>query len=140
MILYSKNGEYPQEIPFMITLSTGMVRSDPSTFSAEEIADAGYIEAPEPPHYEYPNRLDWDGSNWFVRDPNQQEIAQKWAEIQTRCIGLLSETDYKVIKAYEQGDPADPAYVAYRQQLRDIYNKLGYDSPWFIQWPEKPQN
>lgn len=138
MKMYSHNGSYPNFIPGKIRLSNGDVRTDASSFTEAEIADAGYVEAPEQPFYEYPSKLDWDGSNWFVRDANQQEIDQKWTEIQERCLRLLAETDYKVIKAYEQGILVDSAYVAYRQQLRDIYNKLGYESPWFIQWPQKP--
>ena len=47
-MLYSYNGEYPTDIPERIRLSDGSTRTDSSTYTEEEIADAGYVyvEAP----------------------------------------------------------------------------------------------
>jgi hypothetical protein len=40
--LYSHNGEYPRLLPNRIRLSDGMTKTDVSTFSDEQISDAGY--------------------------------------------------------------------------------------------------
>jgi hypothetical protein len=48
-MLYSLNGAYPKPLPKRIVLSNGTTRTDPTTFTPEEIADAGYIQVPEPP-------------------------------------------------------------------------------------------
>jgi hypothetical protein len=138
MTLYSKNNSYPKSLPNRIRLASGATRTDSSTFTAEEIAAAGYILAPEKPEVTYPNKLDWDGNNWSVRAPNETETLARWEEIKQQCIILLSETDYKVIKSVETGVPVDTAYVAYRQELRDIYNNVNNIDPWNVQWPSKP--
>ena len=49
MKLYYKDNSLPKELPFRIRLSDGNTRTDPSSFTDEEIADAGYIEAPAKP-------------------------------------------------------------------------------------------
>jgi hypothetical protein len=46
---------------------------------------------------------------------------------------MLFDTDYKVIKAVEQGTPIDQDIVVYRQQLRDLYNNVV--DPWNVAWP-----
>lgn len=66
-MLYTLNGQYPTQLPFRITLSDGRVRTDHTTFTPEEIADAGYTQVADPPSYnsEYQS-LGWDGTNWTI--------------------------------------------------------------------------
>lgn len=134
-MLYSKNGSYPAPLPHRITVSDGITRTDSSTFTEEEIADAGYVAVENPPESIYPNKLDWDGTTWFVREPNEREIATKWDYIRKECVRKLEETDYKVIKAVETGDLPPIEYVIYRQELRDLYNNVNNVDPWFVQFP-----
>lgn len=133
-MLYSHNQKTPAPLPHRIVLSNGMTRTDKTTFTAEEIADAGYVAAPEKPTAQYPNKVDWDGTQWVAREPNQAEINAQIRSVQTSCESLLASTDYKVIKAMELGQPLDPAYTAYRQALRDLYNNIHLD-PWNPTWP-----
>lgn len=138
MTLYSHNGNTPAPLPNRIRLASGATRTDSSTFTQEEIEDAGYALAPEKPEVTYPNKLEWSGNAWIVRPPNESETQAQWSKIQKVCEKLLSETDYKVIKAYELGEPLDAAYVTYRQALRDIYNNVNSIDPWNVVWPSKP--
>ena len=88
MVIYSFNGEYPQALPERIRLSNGQTRSDSSTFTAEEIADAGYVAVVEPSYDPTTHTLSWDGTNLTSRLYNDAEIANKWAEIRAeseRC-------------------------------------------------------
>lgn len=150
MNLYSKNGNYPTEIPDRIRLKNGLTRTNKSTFTDEEIENAGYVKVSPPPLYEHPNVLDWDGHNmqWVVRPPNEQELTQKWQEIKAMCETMLVKTDYKVTKAIERSyingtsiaQELDPEYVIYRQKLRDIYNNVGNIDPWNVKWPDPPQS
>lgn len=142
MALYTKNGEYPTRLPHMIRLSDGTVRSDRSSFTPEEISDAGYIQVDDPPTANYPNKLEWDGENlqWIIRPPSERETQEKWAEIKRKCDDLLKRTDYKVIKAMEAGVAPDPAYVTYRQELRDLYNNVNDIDPWNVVWPTVQQD
>ena len=70
MTIYTLNGSVPGPIPFRIRLSTGGTRTDPTSFTAAEIADAGYVEAPEPPEYDPTTQRppEWDGEHWTIAD------------------------------------------------------------------------
>ena len=140
MKLYSYRSQYPKPLPFRILLSDGRSRTDPSTFTAEEIADAEYVEAPVAPTYEYPNKLEWAGNDWVVSPPSEADIARQWDVIRQQCEQMLSSSDYKVIKAVEVGEAPDPVWVAYRQALRDIYNDTHSIDPWNFQWPIRPDS
>jgi hypothetical protein len=134
-MLYSYKNQYPQPLPHRIVLSSGRTRTDASTFTRAEILDAGYVPTTYPPQAEYPNRVDWTGTEWIVREPNPGEIQQQVQQVQATCQRLLFETDYKVIKAVEQGLDVDPDITTYRQQLRDLYNTVADGDVWNIVWP-----
>jgi hypothetical protein len=69
MTLYSLNGSYPAPLPFRIYMIDGASRTDPSTFTPEEISEAGYVEAPSQPTYDPSQKtLGWDGVNWTLTD------------------------------------------------------------------------
>jgi hypothetical protein len=84
-MLYSYQSQYPRPLPFRITLSSGQTRTDPSTFTAEEIADAGYTLAPDKPVVSYPEYVRWNGTDWdifeqpieTVKSEKKQQIATK---------------------------------------------------------------
>lgn len=79
MSLYSYNGAYPQPLPFRIRLSDGRTRTDPSSFTAEEIADAGYTEVSDKPTITESQVLEWDSQtvDWVIRDKTAEEIADE---------------------------------------------------------------
>jgi hypothetical protein len=134
-MLYSYKNQYPSPLPHRIVLSNGFSRTDNTTFTSEEILDAGYVAIDNPPTVEYPNRLDWNGTGWVIREPNEIEILQQVQQVQGECKSRLFETDYKVIKAVEQGVAVEPHVVAYRQQLRDLYNSVATSDMWNVTWP-----
>jgi hypothetical protein len=124
-------------MPNRIVLSSGQSRTDKSTFTPEEIADAGWVQAPEQPQLIYPNVLEWDGSEWVVRAPNAKETEQRWAEVRRIRDSWLSQTDYLLLQAYEQGVTPSADVVTYRQALRDI--PQNNPDPFFITWPSLPE-
>lgn len=73
-MLYSYNGEYPAPLPFRIKLPNGQTRTDPSTFTQEEILLAGYSRAEPPPAINEYQRLSWAGGYWLVEDLSEGEI------------------------------------------------------------------
>lgn len=138
-MLYSYKQQYPSILPNRIRLSNGITRTDSSTFTPEEIQDAGYIPAPNPPDYFHPNKLEWNKTEWIIRPPTQNEIQKQKQSIKDECIRRLFDTDYKVIKAYEQNVPVELEYVIYRQELRDLYNSVDeLEDVWNIQYPSAP--
>lgn len=140
-MLYSFKGAYPTLLPHRIVLSNGHTRTDNTTFTEEEIADAGYIAVDNPPAVSMPNNLGWNSDlmEWNVTAPNDIQTATKKAQLIDLCIKELSTTDYKVIKALELNTTIDPAMSLYRQQLRDLYNDIvaGADV-WAVQIPLLP--
>ena len=134
-MLYSYKGAYPTQLPNKIILSSGLSRTDRTTFTPEEIADAGWVAVDYPPEVSYPNKLEWDGTSWVVRPPNDSETKIKQQEIRDWCQRKLNESDYRVIKALESGIPLDAVYVTYRQELRDLYNNIINIDPWNINFP-----
>jgi len=75
-MLYSYQSNYPQPLTFRIRLSNGSTRTEPYTFSQEEIEDAGFTEVPDEPTITFNQILSWDRQNiqWVIRDKTEQEL------------------------------------------------------------------
>jgi hypothetical protein len=93
-MLYSKNGEYPSELPFRIVLSNGNTRTDTATFTPEEIADAGYVAVSEPPAGDGVSTISWTGTSWVQTDTRtfQVTLNNKMAEL--KSYRQFKETDF----------------------------------------------
>lgn len=147
-MLYSKNGNYPTTIPFRIVLSNGNTRTDPSSFTPEELADVGYIAVDDQPSYTTNQVLSWDPQtvSWLVRDKTTEEIEadinsakyNKWVEVRAERDKLLSKIDWKILRYQSQTRlgvaPIDNinSLDTYAQQLRDITLQ---ENPFNIVWP-----
>ena len=69
MSLYSHNLNTPDVLPDKIVLSNGFTRTDSATFTDEEIADAGYVAAPDKPQYnQYTHQCLWVNTEWVVSE------------------------------------------------------------------------
>jgi hypothetical protein len=74
--LYSYNKNFPAPLPHRIRLSNGITRTDSSTFTLEEIADAGYVLAETIPNSNpVTQRLAWNGVAWEVTGLTAEESA-----------------------------------------------------------------
>lgn len=78
------------------------------------------------------NRFDYTTKSWV------QDTSLILLEITGQRTRMLSESDWVVSRAMEQGTPVPLEWVAYRQALRDIPKQLGY--PTKINWPIAPSN
>ena len=59
-LLYSHNNARPEPLPFRITLPNGFTRTDPSTFTEDEIIAAGFTGPYTEPSYDpATEQLDW---------------------------------------------------------------------------------
>ena len=67
MLLYTINKSYPRQLPHRIFLSDGRTRTDNTTFTDAEIADAGYTAVANIPSTDNTQKLGWDGSNGVVQ-------------------------------------------------------------------------
>lgn len=116
--------------------------SFPENIPVEMLADFGVVPITELPRPAY------DADTHYLKQSDIYEVDGHWqvhysaeplslaavAEtMRQRRNGLLSETDWVVTAAYEQGSPVPQVWQEYRQALRDIPDQAGF--PFDIQWP-----
>tara|TARA_B100000035_G_C21024276_1_gene565459 strand:- start:146 stop:628 length:483 start_codon:yes stop_codon:yes gene_type:complete len=132
MTLYSHKQNTPDTLPEKIVLSNGFTRTDSSSFTAEEIADAGYVAAPEKPSFNVKtHRCLWVNTNWVVSelpDSEKEYIKeQQWRVAQKQ----ISDCLFTILQCYRQTRQdmdagKEPLYL-----LTDIdayYDKLDYQT------------
>lgn len=71
---------------------------------------------------------------WAVQNLSLEEAS---GNVRRRRDQLLSDTDWVVIKATEQGQPIPADWTTYRQALRDVSSQAGF--PYSVVWPVKPE-
>jgi hypothetical protein len=146
MTLYSKDGSYPNQIPFRIRLSNGLTRTEPSTFTPEEIADAGFIAVEDPPAFIPDTQiLEWTGTDWNIRDKTEQELEleleRKWQDVRSQRDYILSLLDWRFLRHQSQTrlnitlTDSIESLDTYAQALRDITLQ---SDPYNIVWPTAP--
>ncbi len=141
-MLYSYKGNYPEQLPNRIRLSNGLTVTDPSTFSAEQLADAGYVPVADPPVLLQNQTLSWTGTSWAVETVTSQDsTAQAWAAVRTVRDGTIANVEWRISRYFSQvrlGIPPQDDIVkldTYVQALRDITKQ---PDPHNILWPEQP--
>lgn len=136
-MLYSYKGQTPAPLPFRIFLSDGSTRTDPITFTEEELKDAGFTGP-----YEYPEcdskiqTVDWNGTEFILRPYNQEEIDSQWELICHQRNQLLKESDWTQIEDYEFNLNNKEEWLQYRESLRNLPENQ--ENPYDITWPQKP--
>jgi hypothetical protein len=78
--LYSLNGAAPAPLPFRITLANGFTRTDPSSFTEDEIAEAGYVLIEQPEYDSATQALNWNGASFDVVDIPPAPPTPRWVE------------------------------------------------------------
>ncbi|WP_282091352.1 hypothetical protein [Epibacterium ulvae] len=105
---FTRNGSTPAPLPFRITLSDGRTRTDAQTFTAEEIADAGYTAAPDMPEYDPASQqMGWDGAGWRVEDLPPQPVSYRALtriEFVRLCRSAGGMTGAQLVQARETGE------------------------------------
>ena len=143
-MLYSYKGQYPTSLPERIRLSDGSTRTDSSTFTEEELTDAGYIAAGDYPAYDSTTqKVIWNGTAWEVVDLTTEEINaivnQQWAEVRESRDTKIKEDEWRVMRNLSetrQGlDTTDNItdLDTYIQALRDITSTT--TNPLEVSWP-----
>ena len=93
---YSFMGDYPipnSLIPDRIRLSSGLTKTDRSTFTEEDIADAGWIKVPPPPNFDnLKERLIWN-REWIVE---LIPLEEKIKEVNLIRDQFLKEIDWRI--------------------------------------------
>ena len=135
MTLYSCRGSEPAPLPHRLRFADGSTRTDASTFTTEELEQAGYTGPYNRPDCDpLTQTVDWDGTQFLVRPHNAEEIAAQWTSVRQDRNVLLQRSDWTQIEDYDLG--ADrPTWASYRQALRDITLQ---PNPFDLTWPQEP--
>jgi hypothetical protein len=136
--LYSYQGQEPQELPDRILLSDGRKRTDVSTFTEEEIEDAGFTGPYTIPSIDIESQIRrWDSQSlkYVVEDIPEEELWKKFREERNR---RLSETDWVMSSDIRNAPNNEPIrkWELYRQRLRDLTSIT--ENPKFVLWPPLP--
>ena len=145
---YSYNTQYPisfEQLPERIRLSNGLTRTDKSTFTEDELIDAGYILVEDPPNTVGDQYLEWTGTEWIIKNYTNEEIQGRinalWDDVRNTRNNLIESTVWR-IQRYESQirmgrDPDDDIRQLdnYVQSLRDITTQA---DPSAIVWPTPP--
>ena len=144
MKLYTQNGSYPKPIPFRIKLSNGQTRTDPTSFTEEEILDAGYIEVSEPPSITSEQVLEWDSQNiqWIVRDKTEQELQNELTNAkQNRLVYITESRDSELRQLTCEWDndqwdarETDSMRIANVLTMIEQANNQGIPTPSTVNW------
>lgn len=139
MLLYSHNNEIPKPLPERIRMPDGRTRTDSSTFTEEELLEAGYVLAPSPTPPGPYEKLEWTGTEWVINEMDQEEreyiTRTEWNNIREERNRQLASYDWMVIKAAELGESLPQDFLTYRQKLRDITLQADCFN---ITWPVYP--
>jgi hypothetical protein len=146
MPLYTYQGRYPCPLPFRIKLSNGQTRTDPTTFTEEELQDVGYTAVPDKPIVDSSKIVEWisDELVWSIRDKTEGElaveIAQQWGRIREVRDQKIQEIEWRY-ERYHRHQRLEISQVdniadldQYVQALADIPQTQ--TDPFNIVWPE----
>ena len=145
-MLYSFNGEYPIDtLPHRIRLSDGSTRTDSSTFTSEELVDAGYVEVSNPPDFnQETHKLVWSGTEWQTVLLTESEISarneQRWRDIRLTRDQRIERIEWRIMRHQSetrQGITTTTDNISdldtYIQALRDITSTT--TNPLEVVWP-----
>jgi hypothetical protein len=141
--LYSFRGSEPTLLPHRITLSDGSSRTDSTTFTDEELADAGYTGPYVQPNYDLNTQiLVWNSDSLTFsveeRIPQIQSLTeeQKYEFMRYERNKRLQSSDWTLLLDSPLTDEEKNNWIQYRQNLRDLpANIEDIDN---IVWPVSP--
>ena len=144
MTLYTINQTYPKTLPHRIVLSDGTTRTDSTTFTDVEIADAGYTAVPNMPSCTNDQQVFWNGADWFVQNTvgNETDVKKyaqslilnycpEWKQrnITNRSMELVQKGSDNWTAEELAEYNANQAIWAKIKEIRDASNTLGAMTP-----------
>jgi hypothetical protein len=135
--LYSYQGQEPQELPERIRLSDGRSRTDSSTFTEEEIANAGFTGPYERPEYNSEiETQEWNSeSEHWITTPIPDEVF--WERLRGERNFRLMNSDWSQIPDAPLTSAKKAEWALYRQALRDL--PANTEDPKNVTWPLQPE-
>ena len=136
-VLYSYQGQEPQELPGRIRLSDGTTRTNSSTFTEEEIADAGFTGPYTKPEYNSEiENLEWDSESkeWIITQFPEEIF---WKSLRNQRNFKLLTSDWTQLPDSSLTSSKKSNWATYRQELRDLPSNI--EDPKNFIWPIQPE-
>jgi hypothetical protein len=138
--LYSYKGEYPKPLPNRLRLSDGSTVTDVTTFTDDQIIEAGYIGPIEIPQPIKDYDIDIEEVRWN-NETVQFDFIQYTDEflfnrMRTIRNSYLNWTDKQVLPDAPFTDAERELIYEYRQSLRDLPSTVSDIKN--VVWPEHP--
>tara|TARA_X000001382_G_scaffold124224_1_gene108580 strand:- start:689 stop:1039 length:351 start_codon:yes stop_codon:yes gene_type:complete len=90
-LFYSHNNQQPEPLPLRIRLPNGFTRTDPSTFTEDEIAAAGFTGPYSEPSYDpATEQLDWVDNAFVVKSLPSPSPEPEPINLMTTANGILA--------------------------------------------------
>ena len=145
---YSYKNRYPiNQLPHRIRLSNGSTRTDSSTFTTDELTDAGYVAVSTAPTYNSrTEKLSWDGTDWQVVGLTTSQIdllvATEWKTIREERDRLLSDIDGRIMRYHSEVrlgvTTTSDTITNLDNYVQDLRNITKQSDPYNITWPQHP--
>lgn len=135
--LYSYQGQEPQELPERIRLSNGRTRTDSSSFTDEEISNAGFTGPYKRPEFDPEiETQEWNSEllNWETT-PIPDEVF--WNMLRNQRDRRLFMSDRTQLSDTPLTSSQKTAWATYRQALRDLPENT--EDPKNVTWPLQPE-
>lgn len=136
--LYFSNGSDEPVHVSTIVLPGGFVRTNPETFTQDELSAVGLTGPYKKPDHDPATQLvEWDAEStaFVVRSIPEKTDDEKWEEIRNKRNKLLAESDWSMVVDVP-GTINKHEWRLYRQRLRDITTTS--EDPDNIIWPVDP--
>ena len=135
--LYSYQGKEPQELPERIRLSDGRTRTDSSSFTVEEIGDAGFTGPYERPEFNSEiETQSWNSeSKQWITTSIPEEVF--WERLRGERNLKLTNSDWSQLPDAPLTTAKKTAWATYRQALRDLPENT--EDPKNVTWPSQPE-
>jgi hypothetical protein len=90
-MLYSLHGSRPAPLPFRISLPNGFTRTDPSTFTEDEIIVAGFTGPYIEPAYDsVTEQLVWLNGQYVIEELPPPPVVPRWVDFSSIVMNLPS--------------------------------------------------
>lgn len=135
--LYSYQGQEPQRLPHKIRLSDRRSRTDASTFTDEELDDAGFTGPYEIPEFDPEiETQSWNSeSKEWITTPIPDEVF--WERLRNQRNHKLFMSDLTQLSDAPLTSSQKTAWAIYRQELRDLPENT--EDPKNVTWPSQPE-
>jgi hypothetical protein len=141
--LYSYKGEKPDVLPNRIRLSNGLTKTDRTTFTEEDLEDAGYTgphENPDDIVRGFFEKVEWNSETVSWEKTTIPEL-ELMAKVRLERNNGLELSDWTQLPDSPLTEEKREEWAEFRQKLRDLPESIPSDATEYANfiWPQRPE-